>query len=46
MSADRTPRAGDIVPDFELNDSTGTPRRLSELVTAGPRVLIFYRGHW
>lgn len=46
MSADRIPGAGDVAADFELSDSTGAPRRLSELVKAGPRVLIFYRGHW
>jgi peroxiredoxin len=46
MSTDRIPGAGDIAGDFELSDSMGASRRLSELVTAGPRVLIFYRGHW
>ena len=33
---------GDTVPDFELPDQTGTPRRLSELLKAGPVVLFFY----
>ena len=33
---------GDVVPDFELPDQTGTPRRLSELLTKGPVVLFFY----
>ncbi|MBM0276107.1 peroxiredoxin [Micromonospora sp. STR1s_6] len=33
---------GDLVRDFELPDQTGTPRRLSELLTAGPVVLFFY----
>jgi peroxiredoxin Q/BCP len=33
---------GDIVDDFELPDQTGTPRQLSELLTAGPVVLFFY----
>jgi peroxiredoxin Q/BCP len=33
---------GDTVEDFELPDETGTKRRLSELVTAGPVVLFFY----
>ncbi len=33
---------GDVVPDFELPDQTGTPRKLSELLTAGPVVLFFY----
>jgi thioredoxin-dependent peroxiredoxin len=33
---------GDVVADFELPDQDGTPRRLSELLTAGPVVLFFY----
>ena len=33
---------GDIVPDFELPDQTGTPRKLSDLLTNGPVVLFFY----
>lgn len=31
-----------MVPDFELEDETGTPRKLSELVADGPIVLFFY----
>ena len=34
--------AGDTVEDFELPDETGTKRRLSELLAAGPVVLFFY----
>jgi peroxiredoxin len=41
-----TPQAGEIAPDFELPDSTGTLRRLAELAAFGPLVLLFYRGHW
>ncbi|RQX09047.1 peroxiredoxin [Micromonospora arida] len=33
---------GDVVQDFELPDEMGTPRRLSEFLTAGPVVLFFY----
>ena len=33
---------GDIVPDFELPDETGTPRTLSEFLANGPVVLFFY----
>jgi peroxiredoxin Q/BCP len=33
---------GDEVPDFELPDETGTPRKLSELLAGGPVVLFFY----
>ncbi|SEF15186.1 peroxiredoxin [Jiangella alba] len=34
--------AGDPVHDFVLPDQSGTPRRLSELLAAGPVVLFFY----
>ena len=37
-----TVTAGDLVDDFQLPDQHGTPRRLSELLTAGPVVLFFY----
>jgi thioredoxin-dependent peroxiredoxin len=33
---------GDQVPDFELPDQTGRPRRLSALLADGPVVLFFY----
>src|SRR6476661_3639860 len=35
-------RPGDEIPDFELPDETGTPRRLSTLLADGPVVLFFY----
>ena len=35
-------QAGGRVPDFELPDQTGTPRRLSTLLADGPVVLFFY----
>ncbi|OBI82984.1 peroxiredoxin [Mycobacterium asiaticum] len=35
-------KPGDTVVDFELPDQTGTPRRLSELLSDGPVVLFFY----
>jgi thioredoxin-dependent peroxiredoxin len=34
--------AGDEVPDFELPDQNGVPRRLSTLLKDGPVVLFFY----
>ncbi|GAB3133042.1 peroxiredoxin [Tsukamurella serpentis] len=33
---------GDKAPDFELLDQDGAPRRLSDLLAAGPVVLFFY----
>jgi peroxiredoxin Q/BCP len=35
-------KPGDLVDDFELPDQTGTPRRLSDLLSTGPVVLFFY----
>jgi thioredoxin-dependent peroxiredoxin len=35
-------RTGDLVPDFELPDQHGEPRRLSQLLADGPVVLFFY----
>ena len=35
-------KTGDIVADFELLDQTGTPRKLSALLSDGPVVLFFY----
>ncbi len=32
--------------DFELPDHDGRPWRLSEALTAGPVLLVFYRGDW
>lgn len=46
MQDGSTPEVGQSAPDFTLPDSTGTERRLGELVAAGPLVLIFFRGHW
>jgi peroxiredoxin Q/BCP len=33
---------GDVIDDFELPDETGTPRKLSDFLSAGPVVLFFY----
>ena len=35
-------KPGDQVPDFELPDQSGQPRRLSTLLADGPVVLFFY----
>src|SRR5271167_5069825 len=35
-------RTGDVVPDFELPDQTGTPRTLSGFLAEGPVVLFFH----
>jgi len=46
MAPAKMPAAGELAPDFELPDSTGTTRRLSELLSRGTLVLVFYRGDW
>jgi thioredoxin-dependent peroxiredoxin len=33
---------GDRAPDFELEDETGTPRKLADMLASGPVVLYFY----
>lgn len=35
-------KAGDLAPDFELPDETGTTRTLQEFLKSGPVVLFFY----
>ncbi|HEX5482278.1 MAG TPA: hypothetical protein VFZ08_06600 [Terriglobia bacterium] len=40
------PKVGEAAPDFQLTDSTGREWRLTDCVAEGPRVFVFYRGHW
>ena len=35
-------KVGDLAPDFELSDQSGTSRKLSALLESGPVVLFFY----
>jgi peroxiredoxin len=44
MRADIVP--GSALPDYELPDHTGTPRRLSELQGDDPLILTLARGHY
>jgi peroxiredoxin len=37
---------GDTASDFSLPDSSGTPRRLSDLTKDSSCLVLFYRGHW
>ncbi len=39
-------RAGATFPDYELPDHTGTRRRLSELQSGSPMILVLSRGHY
>ena len=36
----------ETAPDFALPDTSGVPRRLSELTGNSLCVVLFYRGHW
>ena len=46
MDERQIPEVGESAPEFELVDSTGAVRRLSEIVSGGLGVVVFYRGHW
>ena len=39
-------KAGDLLEPFTLDDATGTPVSLDEIVESGPAVIVFYRGGW
>ncbi len=42
----KVPIAGEIAREFELPDSTGVARRLTQMVSQGRLVILFYRGNW
>jgi peroxiredoxin len=44
--ARRALKAGDLAPEFTLNDPDGTPVSSTELLNKGPLVVSFYRGVW
>lgn len=37
---------GDRLESFTLDDATGTPLTLDQIVESGPAVVVFYRGGW
>ncbi len=39
-------KVGDALDQFTLDDATGNPVSLDELVESGPAVIVFYRGGW
>jgi peroxiredoxin len=39
-------KAGDVLEPFTLDDATGTPVSLDQIVESGPAVIVFYRGGW
>ncbi len=44
--ADQSLKAGDCAPDFTLPNAAGGTLTLSEVLRAGPVILVFYRGEW
>jgi peroxiredoxin len=44
--AQRARKAGDVAPEFILNDPDGKPASSRELLAKGPLVVSFYRGVW
>ena len=39
-------KVGDWLDPFTLDDATGAPVSLEQLVESGPAVIVFYRGGW
>ena len=39
-------KVGDRLDTFTLDDATGTPVSLEQIVATGPAVVVFYRGGW
>jgi hypothetical protein len=37
---------GDKAPDFKLSDQTGTLWTLTDMISDGPAIVMFYRGYW
>jgi len=39
-------KSGEVLEPFTLEDATGTPVSLDQIVESGPAVIVFYRGGW
>jgi len=39
-------KVGEVLESFTLDDATGSPVSLNQLVESGPAVIVFYRGGW
>jgi peroxiredoxin len=39
-------KAGDMLEPFTLDDATGKPISLDQILESGPAVIVFYRGGW
>ena len=45
-AAEKALKEDEQAPDFTLPDALGQPVTLSQLLTQGPVIIIFYRGEW
>jgi peroxiredoxin len=43
---ENAPRPGEAMPPFMLPDQSGRLVSLASLISEGPAILMFYRGHW
>jgi peroxiredoxin len=43
---ENAPRPGEAMPPFMLPDETGRLVSLQSLISKGPAIVMFYRGHW
>jgi peroxiredoxin len=43
---ENAPRPGEVLPPFMLPDETGRLVSLQSLISQGPAIVMFYRGHW
>ena len=45
-AGEHAPKPGDVMPTFLLPDEAGRLMNLKDLVSQGPAVVTFHRGHW
>jgi peroxiredoxin len=45
-AGNQAPNVGDVMPEFLLPDERGKLISLSDLLSGGPLVIAFHRGHW
>lgn len=46
QAGENAPQVGEIMPPFVLPDESGTLVSLTDLLSKGPAVVTFHRGHW
>src|SRR6266478_9752105 len=43
---ENAPKPGEVMPPFMLPDESGRLVSLQSLISRGPAIVMFYRGHW